>query len=68
MVFGQFWATVGTVIIANGLSFLWVYAMWAIVMNERRNGPLSEQPLHVYFLAALAPLVTAAAVYFCVAA
>ena len=62
----QFWATVGAVIAANAVSFLWIYAMWAIVKNERTNGPLSDQPFHILFLAALAPLIAAAAIYFCV--
>lgn len=62
----QFWATVGAVLVGNALTFLWVYALFYIIRNERINGPLTEQPPHILALVILAPLVMAITIYLCV--
>lgn len=66
MEFSAFWATVGAVIFGNGVSLLFVYALWSGSQSEKRYGDMSRVPLSVLLCGMLAPLIGGISIFFAV--
>jgi hypothetical protein len=59
-----FLQVISAVIIANLLSFGWLYFAWRVTRQERETGTHEGLPTWVYLLGAAAPLVAAGGAYF----
>jgi hypothetical protein len=59
----QFWGVLGAVLLGNGLTIAYVYALQAMSKLQREGRDLGETPFLIIVAGAAGPLIAAACMY-----
>jgi hypothetical protein len=60
----DFWGVLGAVILGNGLTIAYVYALWRMTLLQKQGKDLGDTPFLVIVAGLAAPLIGAASMYY----